>query len=235
MTARHAAKARRFRPALVGVIATRADLLRAVRLRQLPDFFELRLDALLPILAEVESSIPQLRAPLVITARHPREGGKNSLSPVRRGELLQRFLPFANFLDVELRSARQFAPLLRAAREHAVGLIISVHTFDRMPSQRWLKGQLTTALRFRPRMFKLAVRNDTPNDVLRLLAFYTEASRRVPTAAMGIGKCGRSARIALLHHGSAHNYGYLVEPQLSGQISLVSLRRIRRKRKTDRI
>nr|MBA2586889.1 type I 3-dehydroquinate dehydratase [Chthoniobacterales bacterium] len=173
--------------------------------------------------------------PLIMTARHPQEGGKHNLSPTRRRELLQRFLPVAQLVDVELRSARQLAPLLRTTHERGVGLIISVHKLDRMPSQQWMKAQLKAALRLRPRIFKLAVRTDTPNDVLELLAFYTEASGRVPLAAMGVGKCGRSARVALLHHGSVHNYGYLVDPQLPGQISLAALRRIRQKRRTDRI
>ena len=57
------------RPWVVGVIASRADLERAVRMRRPPDLFELRLDRLAGMADEVENVLPKLRAPLIITAR----------------------------------------------------------------------------------------------------------------------------------------------------------------------
>ncbi len=65
---------------VVGVIASPVALVRATRLRRPPDLFELRLDALRDSLGEVERMIPQLRAPLILTARHPAEGGVGGLS-----------------------------------------------------------------------------------------------------------------------------------------------------------
>ena len=65
------------RPRVVGVIASRADLERAVRMRRPPDLFELRLDRLAGMADEVENVLPRLRTPLIITARDPHEGGAN--------------------------------------------------------------------------------------------------------------------------------------------------------------
>jgi len=76
MTAR---KPLRRRPRLVGVIMSLADLDSAIRMRKPPDLFELRLDQLARGLDEVEKKLPKLRAPLIMTARHPREGGANQL------------------------------------------------------------------------------------------------------------------------------------------------------------
>jgi len=76
----------------VAVIFSRDDLIRAGRLRPSPDFFELRLDALEPVIDEIEPSIRSLNLPLIVTARHPREGGLNSLSASRRAALLRRTL-----------------------------------------------------------------------------------------------------------------------------------------------
>ena len=56
------------RPRVVGVIASRADLERAVRMRRPPDLFELRLDRLSGMADEVEKVLPRLRRPLIITA-----------------------------------------------------------------------------------------------------------------------------------------------------------------------
>src|SRR5262245_18639427 len=87
---------------LVAMIATPLALTRAQRLRLPPDFFELRLDDLANSLGEVAASIPHLRAPIILTARHSKEGGLGSLTFQQREALLRRFLEFATLVDVEL-------------------------------------------------------------------------------------------------------------------------------------
>ena len=89
------------RPLVVGVIASRADLERAVQMRRPPDLFELRLDRLAGMADEVEKVLPRLRRPLIITARDPREGGANKLRLRQRRDLLARFLSHADYIDVE--------------------------------------------------------------------------------------------------------------------------------------
>src|SRR5947209_7463553 len=114
---------------IVGVIATVADLEMAVNMPRPPELFELRLDQLVTIHAEIESRIPNLRAPLIVTARHPAEGGANNLSGTRRRELLARFLSYARYVDVELRSAESFHALLASPPNRNVERIISLHDF----------------------------------------------------------------------------------------------------------
>src|SRR5438067_3040489 len=89
--------------ALVGVIASIDELRLATRMRAPPDLFELRLDYL-PNLPE--SQLLKLRRPLIVTARHPAEGGRK-LRSGRRDLLLMKFLPQAKFVDVELRSLQE--------------------------------------------------------------------------------------------------------------------------------
>jgi len=78
-------------PRVVGVIASPEDMDRAMRIRRPPNFFELRLDRLAGIVDQLEDKLPKLRAPLIITARHPEEGGANKLSTPQRRDLLTRF------------------------------------------------------------------------------------------------------------------------------------------------
>src|SRR5947209_13171733 len=92
MTARKPVKKLRQLPCLVAVIMSRADLDSAIRLRKPPDLFELRLEQLAGDLDAVENKVPKLRRPLIITARHPQEGGANKLSTRHRRDLLLRFL-----------------------------------------------------------------------------------------------------------------------------------------------
>ena len=68
MAARTSVKARRPLPRLVGVISSRDDLRFAIRMRNPPDLFELRLDHLVGIVNELENKLSMLPAPLIITA-----------------------------------------------------------------------------------------------------------------------------------------------------------------------
>ena len=93
------------RPLLVGVIASLADLRFALALREPADLFELRLDCLCDVVSQLERKLSILSAPIIITARDPREGGANNLSLNKRRELLLRFLLRAKYIDLELGSA----------------------------------------------------------------------------------------------------------------------------------
>src|SRR3954454_1874749 len=102
MTARDRGKEREtYRCEIVGGIASPADLRLALEMPEPPDLFEVRLDHFAGAEAELENALPNVRAPLIITARHPAEGGANNLSGARRRELIARFLPRAGYLDFE--------------------------------------------------------------------------------------------------------------------------------------
>ena len=133
------------RPRVVGVIASRADLERAVRMRRPPDLFELRLDRLAGMADQVENVLPKLRTPLIITARDPHEGGANKLRLRQRRDLLARFLNHADYMDVELRSARALRSLLTLAEKKNVRRIISFHNFKTTPSARILAAKAREA------------------------------------------------------------------------------------------
>ncbi len=224
MTARRAT-AERPRPRVVGVIASRADLDRAMLIRRTPDLFELRLDCLVNVMEQLETKLPRLRAPLIITARHPREGGANKLSLRQRLSLLTRFLPHAKYVDVELRSGFALDSLLRLAERKKVRRIISFHNFKLTPSPRILFAKARSAERHAANIFKVATRTDTPVEVARLLSFLTNKNVDLPISAMGIGKLGAISRVLLARAGSALVYGSIArESDIEGQLSLEQLR-----------
>src|ERR1044072_4018034 len=131
MTSRRSIKRR---PRVVGVIASRADLARAIRKRKPPDLFELRLDCLVDFVGEVERALPKLRAPILITARDPHEGGARKLRLRQRRDLLNQFLDHAAYIDIELRSAPALRSLFELAGKKRVRRIISFHNFKCTPS-----------------------------------------------------------------------------------------------------
>lgn len=215
-------------PQIVGVIFSRADLHRAVGMRRLPDLFELRLDALVGLNEELESAIKRLRASLIVTARHPGEGGLNQLSAQERCALLLRFLPDAAYVDIELRSARALAAVLEQARAKRIRTIISFHDFNGAPRHARLDEIACTAQSLGADLLKIAVQTDTPAQLARLLDFFERQRPRMKIAAMGIGALGQVSRFELAQRGSALNYAHLGRPQTEGQPSIAQLRRILR-------
>jgi 3-dehydroquinate dehydratase I len=212
------------RPRLVGVIMSRADLDFAIRMRKPPDFFELRLDQLARDVDEVEKKLSKLRAPLIMTARHPREGGANQLSTQQRRDLFLRFLGRARYVDVELRSASALRPVLELARKRNVGRIISFHDLASTPDLRTLRTKARAAKTQGANIFKLATRTDTPAQLARLFDFMTKKNVDLAVSVMGIGTLGAISRVLLAHYGSALIYASIGQSQIEGQMFLKQLR-----------
>jgi 3-dehydroquinate dehydratase-1 len=178
-------------PKIVGVIFCRADFQRAIRMRNPPDLFELRLDFLTRHLADIENAIARLPAPLILTARHPREGGANKLSSRERQDLLLQFMAHAKFIDIELRSVRALAAVAGPAVERGVRLIASLHDFIGTPTEQRLDQSADLARSLGADIFKVATRTDTPAQLERLVDFFDRRRRTMRIAAMGMGKLGR--------------------------------------------
>jgi 3-dehydroquinate dehydratase I len=215
----------RRRPRVVAVITSPAELDFAVRMGKPPDFFELRLDRLVRAIDRLDNKISKLRAPLIITARHPMEGGANGLSLLQRHNLLARFLFRARYIDVELRSAPLLRSLLRLARKQNTRRIISVHHLKSTPSPDRLRTQARAAKTYGADIFKLATRTDTPAQLTRLIDFVAVNNVDVAVSAMGIGKLGAASRVLLACCGSALVYVSVgAATDIEGQISLEQFR-----------
>lgn len=189
-----------------------------------PDLFELRLDHLVRVIGCLENKISRLNAPLIVTARHPAEGGANRLSSLQRHNLLARFLSRAYYIDVELRSAAGFRSLLWMARRQRVRRIISVHHLKTTPSARRLRAQAGAAKSHGANIFKVAMRADTPAQLARLVDFVASKDVDIAVSAMGIGTLGAASRLLLACCGSVLVYAALGKTNIEGQMSLEQLR-----------
>ena len=217
-------------PAIVGVILSKADLNRAIALGTPPHFFELRLDSLATHIGEIEGLLGKLTVPVIITARHPAEGGMNQLRSSERRSLLLRFMHRAALIDVELRSARAFRGVLEAARARNVGTIISFHDFNGTPTLNRLEGLADAAWNLGADFVKISSRTDTQKELVRLHDFFSRQGGGGKVALMGFGKLGRRFRLEIAARGSALNYAHLGKAGLEGQLSIAELRRILKKK-----
>ena len=212
-------------PRLVGVITSCDGLRIAARLRRPPDLLELRLDHLVDVADDVETIIPRLPSPLIITARDFREGGAKQLSLRERRDLFLRFLPHATFVDIELRSLHALASIFETAHQQRVQRILSVHDFGSTPSLRTMLAKVREAKSTGAEVFKIVTRVDTAPQLARLLEFMEQRPAGIEVSAMGIGKLGVASRIVLSSLGSVMIYAHLGTTTLEGQPSLSQVRR----------
>ena len=210
------------RPLVVGTLhdasglkvikAISADFEASRQQRKLPlDLLEARLDSL------ALRGIPEIwPLPVIATARHPDEGGKGGLSPARRRNLLEEALPWASALDIELRSAREFAPVIASAHQMGRTVILSHHDFSLTPPLSDLKKLAARAADHGADLFKVATVLREQRDLLRLIEFQM-GEKKVQVTTMGMGAAGRFSRIVLCGFGAPLCYGWLGKPQVPGQ------------------
>jgi 3-dehydroquinate dehydratase-1 len=210
---------------IVGTIHSAAALREALRLKpNAVDYLEVRVDHFVDDLPALTAAMRKLKLPLIITVRHPDEGGAAPLSFTQRAELYRQFLPFAKLIDVELRSATALSSILTAAKKAGVGRILSWHDFQKTPSSEALNQRWQKARQFGPEIIKFATRVRTARDFARLLELMVAAPRRPALSLMGMKEFGKISRLALARSGSVLNYGYLGELQVPGQWSATELK-----------
>lgn len=172
------------------------------------DVLELRLDLLKTGSEELLRLLEPVETPLLITARHPDEGGQGGLDASQRWSLVEPFLGRASLWDVELRSLGDLRDGIRQAQAAGVGVFGSFHDFERTPPEEVLEGAAGMAEAWGLAAVKVATFLQTAEDLARLVRF-TGRERRARVCAMGMGALGPVSRLALAKCGSVLNYGYL--------------------------
>ena len=182
------------------------------------DFLEVRLDSL-----PIEKVPTHWPLPVIATARHPAEGGKNNLIISERRQLLEQSLSWCAGIDVELRSAQQLAPTIARARAGRKFVVGSFHDFKTVPSHARLRELVVRASDAGIDILKVAATINDEVGFLRLLEFQ-QSEKNFRVATMGMGeKFGKISRLILPMFGSALAYGWLAKPQVVGQWSAKEL------------
>lgn len=204
-------------PHVVGTVHSLGALKHALRLKQgSVEFLELRVDHFTDDPAGLLKTAPRLSAPLIVTVRHPAEGGSGALSFSQRRDLYLRFLPMAAFIDVEVRSVEKLSDVIEEAQTAGVGVIVSDHHFRRLPTGATLAERFAAAQAAGADIVKVAGQAARPADVALLLGLLQLDARQL-VSVMGMGPLGKASRLLFARGGSVLNYGYLDQPQVPGQ------------------
>ncbi len=208
---------------VAGTIHSAACLRAALRINPgALDYFEIRVDSFIGREEELLRQLPKLKLPLIVTARHPAEGGAHRLSSAKRRQCYKRFLSHAALVDIELRSAKSLADVISNAQDNNVRIILSYHNFRKTPSFRQLRALARAARQAGADIFKVAVTLSNPADLAAMLLF--QSREKVPLSLMGMGKYGKVSRLLFAQAGSVLNYGYLGSAQVDGQWPAIILK-----------
>lgn len=182
------------------------------------DLIELRLDTLKLPAAELRDALAQSEnaTPILLTARHPAEGGQGSALAAERMAMIEPLLDLATLVDIELRSAVEMRPIVDKAHARGVKVMGSFHDFQATPGDDVLRGAIGFAQPAGLDAVKIATYLNSQADLVRLLQI-TGESHRLRLSSMGMGPWGRISRLVLAKAGSLLNYGFIGESNAPGQ------------------
>lgn len=218
------------RPLAVGAISDAAGLehfcqLSATARAELCDVAELRLDLLKLPAQDLRARLAGNEVPLLLTARHPAEGGQGPEDPAGRAAMIEPLLDLAALIDLELRSAMQMQSTIQKARAVGVPVIGSFHDFQATPSDDVLLGAVNFAQQAGLDAVKFATYLNTQEDLTRLMKL-AGGTHRLRLSVMGMGPWGRVSRLVLAKCGSLLNYGFIGTSNAPGQWPVARLKEL---------
>ncbi|NLZ38893.1 MAG: type I 3-dehydroquinate dehydratase [Firmicutes bacterium] len=196
-----------------------------------PDFLEWRVDYFEAVedVKQVLAAFAALREiitdyPLIITCRDYAEGGFRPLDSNVRFDILRSLVLEAkpDFIDLEYRIGfKQLQPLILAARQNGIHVILSTHNFKMTPTIDEMVTTLTKMQAAGCDLVKMAVMPNSKEDVLNLLAAtlrFTEKYAHIPCITMAMSELGTISRIVGFYFGSAMTFAAGLKPSAPGQL-----------------
>jgi len=205
------------RPNVVGIVdSPRAADLAAKLPPSSVDFLEWRADCLPP-----GAKLPPSTVPWLVTARHPAEGGRRSLTSAERRKILTGHVGQAAAVDIEVRSLHAMRGVVDKAIRSGVTVVASFHDFKKTPSAAQLQHVVRRAVEGGAGVLKVAAHTSTPSDIATLLGLLAPCPIQI--SVMGMGPLGMASRVLFASCGSVLNYGWLDRPNATGQWSAIEL------------
>lgn len=187
------------------------------------DVVEIRLDQLIQE-NELKTKISSITKPLLLTCRHPKEGGDNNISePLKRVSIIEPLLSHASAIDIEISTATEMKNLLTEAKSKNIQVVLSYHNFETTPNLAELKTIATEAKDKGADIIKIATTTNTIQELMTLLTFSENGSIE-NLSFMGMGKFGMSSRLVAAQSGSVLNYSAIAETSIEGQWQLAAYR-----------
>ena len=187
------------------------------------DILELRIDLLRSDALQSLLSIKKTGLPVIITNRMKQEGGACDMGEDERVNKLLSLLPLADAVDIEL-CAEKREDVVKRARNSGKTVIISTHNFQKTPESEVMIEIIDESIEAGADIAKLAVMQNSYEDVLGLLDITLHSKRAVCMISMG--EKGKLSRVIAPIFGSVMTYGYVEKPTAPGQLRVDELKYI---------
>lgn len=159
------------------------------------------------------------------TFRSSKEGGSGHLNEAQRLAIYESMLPHADFIDIELSSAKILSGIRNDLSDYQTKLILSYHNFKETPSEARLDQIMKECSSHAYSFIKIAVFPKTQDDVRTMLR-WTLGHPGVPLITICMGPLGRLSRIFFPCAGSLFTYTHHGQATAPGQLGLKQTREL---------
>lgn len=174
----------------------------------------------------VSSSLKKLKKitglPIILTIRSRAEGGMARMTEKERLGLFTALIPYADYVDIEVRSSGIFKNVVKSAKGKRKKVIASYHNFRSTPHDTKLNEIIESGRSGGADIIKLATHVGSPGDLRRLARLLFEYEDMI---VIGMGPRGGASRVFFPMIGSLVTYGSISGKTAPGQLTLGALKK----------
>lgn len=180
------------------------------------DVVEIRIDLLISI-PDLKEKVSKINAPILLTCRHPDEGGPEEFrDPMKRQSLIAPLIPYASGLDVEINQTESMQQTITLAKSQGLLIVLSSHDFAGTPETKHIEEKVKTGYERGADIVKIATTTDQFKDIFNLINIFDSFNSH-QISVMGMGQLGMASRLLAAQCGSVLNYAALRSANVPGQ------------------
>ncbi|MEK6531710.1 MAG: type I 3-dehydroquinate dehydratase [Deltaproteobacteria bacterium] len=155
------------------------------------------------------------KIPFILTVRDKKEGGRFYIKDADREAIFSSLMPYADFIDIELKSSAILGETIRLAKKNGKKVILSCHDFKATPGGKTLESTIRRSLVAGADIVKIACLAKNRQDLKRLAGLLL---RHKGLIVIAMGRYGACSRILFPAIGSVLTYGSISRKTAPGQM-----------------
>ena len=177
---------------------------------------EIRIDLLMSV-PDLKQKISKINAPILLTCRHPDEGGPEEFrDSIKRQSVITPLIQYASALDIEIDQAEHMKSILELAKSEGLLTLLSFHDFIETPEKKHLQNKVSEGYERGADVVKIATTTNSFKDIISLMTLFDLFDSH-HLSVMGMGRLGMASRLLAAQSGSVLNYAALQSASVPGQ------------------
>ena len=186
---------------------------------------EIRIDLLMSV-PDLKQKISKINAPILLTCRHPDEGGSEEFrDSIKRQSVITPLIQYASALDIEIDQAEHMKSILELAKSEGLLTLLSFHDFIGTPEKKHLQNKVSEGYERGADVVKVATTTNSFKDIISLMTLFDLFDSH-HLSVMGMGRLGMASRLLAAQSGSVLNYAALQSASVPGQWEVNDFKKI---------